>query len=193
MSRLRELRPSDLDAEQQAFLELIFARGGASGDATAQAGLRADSLRGLSSARLRSPGIGAVDQAFGESLRRNTSLTGRMRDLVASLVGAATQCRLEVDESDADTYAAPLAKADLAGLKARSVPSGLAPDEAVAVRCALALVGDGRPDGGDLDDALFGEAVAALGERALYELVVVVGYYLRLALQQRVFRIGLVS
>jgi 4-carboxymuconolactone decarboxylase len=42
---------------------------------------------------------------------------------------------------------------------------------------------------GDLDDVAYAEAVSTLGEAATVELVTVVGYYLLLALQLRVFRV----
>lgn len=43
---------------------------------------------------------------------------------------------------------------------------------------------------GDLGDALYAEAAATLGRAALVELVTLVGYYGVLALQMRVFRVG---
>jgi hypothetical protein len=117
---------------------------------------------GKLSASELSPPLRQTDRAFGEILHRETWLTGRMCQLIAAATGTA----------------------------AGSLPGELAPDEAMVARCSLAVAGDGRPGGGDLDDALFGAAVSILGERRLYELVVVVGYCLRLALQQRVFEIG---
>ena len=41
----------------------------------------------------------------------------------------------------------------------------------------------------DLDDEEYADAVAALGERAVFELTTLVGYYATLALQLRVFRV----
>ena len=43
---------------------------------------------------------------------------------------------------------------------------------------------------GDLDDAAYAEAVEALGEAGLFELLTLVGYYATLALQLRVFRVA---
>lgn len=43
---------------------------------------------------------------------------------------------------------------------------------------------------GDLADAVFTEAAATLGRAAVVELVALVGYYQALALQLRVFRVG---
>jgi hypothetical protein len=42
---------------------------------------------------------------------------------------------------------------------------------------------------GDLDDALWAEASAAIGEQVMFELTTLVGYYSTLALQLRVFRV----
>jgi 4-carboxymuconolactone decarboxylase len=44
---------------------------------------------------------------------------------------------------------------------------------------------------GDLDDAQYAGAVAQLGEAGVFELTTLVGYYATLALQLRVFRVGL--
>ena len=43
---------------------------------------------------------------------------------------------------------------------------------------------------GDLDDDAYRAAVDALGEATLFELLTLVGFYFTLALQMRVFRVG---
>ena len=59
-------------------------------------------------------------------------------------------------------------------------------EERLVARTSLLLAGDG-----DLDDGAYAAAEAALGESGLFELLTLVGYYATLALQLRVFRIGL--
>ena len=46
------------------------------------------------------------------------------------------------------------------------------------------------PGTADLDDEQYDTAVTVLGERAVFELSTLVGYYATLALQMRVFRVG---
>jgi 4-carboxymuconolactone decarboxylase len=72
---------------------------------------------------------------------------------------------------------AGLSAVGLATLAAGEVPSDLAPTDALAVRYALALSRDGRAD-----EASVAALRAALGERGLVELTVLVGYYSMLAL-----------
>jgi 4-carboxymuconolactone decarboxylase len=48
-------------------------------------------------------------------------------------------------------------------------------------------------DRGDLDDELYTETAAVLGEAGLFELTTLVGYYATLALQLRVFRVPVPS
>jgi 4-carboxymuconolactone decarboxylase len=43
---------------------------------------------------------------------------------------------------------------------------------------------------GDLDDEEYAAAVAGLGEAGVFELTTLAGYYATLALQLRVFRVG---
>jgi 4-carboxymuconolactone decarboxylase len=58
--------------------------------------------------------------------------------------------------------------------------------ERVVYEATRQLVADG-----DLGDAVFTEATVTLGRAAVVELVTLVGYYQALALQLRVFRVGL--
>src|SRR5690606_17686060 len=70
----------------------------------------------------------------------------------------------------------------LAALRGGEVPDGLEPDDALALRAVQAMLADGG-----LEDALYESATAALGERALAELVWLVGYYSALALALAVY------
>jgi 4-carboxymuconolactone decarboxylase len=62
------------------------------------------------------------------------------------------------------------------------VPDLTDPVEHLAVRTVVRLTADRS-----LTDEQYGEAVKALGERGLFELTTLVGYYATLALQLRVF------
>jgi 4-carboxymuconolactone decarboxylase len=59
------------------------------------------------------------------------------------------------------------------------------PQEQAAVALVRAMV-----QRQDLDDAEYAAGVEALGERAVFELSTLVGYYATLALQLRIFRVG---
>ena len=205
MPRLRRLRRHELDPEQQELFDVLAARAAATSEATEAPWLYASGpgmtkiyhgvgpdggLEGPSNARVRSPYIGRADQEFGEALRRCTVMTERMRELVILVVAHTVDSAFERYAHEDIGRAVGVTEAELAALAAGAVPDGLAPDEAVAVRCARALVGNGRFGDGDLDDDLYAEAAATLGDRIVYELVLFVGHYMQIALQLRVFRIG---
>ena len=63
-----------------------------------------------------------------------------------------------------------------------TAPTSLDPTERTVLRTTRALLRDRT-----LDDAGYAAAVEALGERGLFELTTLVGYYALLALQLRVF------
>ena len=131
---------------------------------------------------LLSPSVGEPLQALGAALRYRSGLTDRAREIATLLV--ADRCRSAYEWSSHVVHArrAGLTDAEIASL------SGNEPDlvgiEAVVARTALALLADG-----DLDDAHYAEAERELGQAALFELVVLVGYYRLLAGVLAVFRI----
>jgi len=82
--------------------------------------------------------------------------------------------------------------------------AGLTADELRALRdcdysrfpvgeAAVALTDDALVTHGDLSDAAYDQAVAAIGRAGVFELSTLVGYYATLALQLRVFRVPLPS
>ncbi|HEV7207118.1 MAG TPA: carboxymuconolactone decarboxylase family protein, partial [Mycobacteriales bacterium] len=60
------------------------------------------------------------------------------------------------------------------------------PDEAIALSTVRALL-----DRGDLSDEEYQAARGQLGERVLFELITLVGFYALIALQLRVYRVPL--
>ena len=181
--RLKRLTRDEVDAEQVAMFDAL-AGGPPPGAGKWYHGIGPDGgLEGPSNARLRSP-IGRTDQEYGESLRRHTVLTDRMRELVVLTVAYAQNSAFELHAHEEIGRSVGLTDEQLSALAAAVLPDGLDQNESLAVRCARALV-----DGGDLDDPLYEEAITSLGERALYEIVLFVGYYSQLALQLRVFRV----
>lgn len=149
------------------------------------------SLDGPFDAFLRQPAVGRRLQALGAAIRFETGLSPRCRELAILVVAAAWRSEFEWYAHARIGRAAGLTDGELAAVRDGAggphaeVP-GAWPDpvEAMVVRAARALVA-----AGDLDDALYGEALEALGETHLFELVALVGYYAALALQLRVFRV----
>ncbi|WP_232663851.1 carboxymuconolactone decarboxylase family protein [Pseudonocardia sp. TRM90224] len=173
--RLTALRRADLDPEQLA----LFTSIGASRD------LEGDTLPGPFDGMLRAPRSGAALAGLGAALRYEGVLTDRVREIVILQVAAHHRSAFE-------WYAhAPIAEAlgvDPAVLDAiRTGGSVSLTDhvEAAAAFAAAELIASG-----DLTDGTWEQAVVALGEAGVVELITLVGYYGLLAVQMRVLRVA---
>ena len=143
-------------------------------------------LAGPFNAMLLQPGLGAALQALGAAIRYQGTLPARIRELAILVVAGHWSSAFEQHAHEAAGRRAGLSEAELAAVRAGEEPDLADPAEQAAVRAARALV-----RAGDLDDEAYAEAVARLGEAGVFELTTLVGYYATLALQLRVFRVGL--
>jgi alkylhydroperoxidase family enzyme len=143
-------------------------------------------LLGPFNAMLYSPRIGLPLQELGAALRFRTAFTARERELATLAVAAHLRSDYEWYAHERIGRGAGLTEDELAALRAGRRPALADPREHVVYDVARTLAVEG-----DLDDARYEEAVAALGRPLLVELVTLVGYYAALALQLRVFRVGL--
>lgn len=182
--RLPLLHPDDLDEEQRAAYEAL-----AGGPRAKQSGFRlADGqgrLLGPFNAMLYSPAVGTPLQALGAAVRFRTSFTDREREIAILVVAAHHRSDFEWYAHERIGRQAGLAEDELAALRRGGDPVLADARERIVHAAARSLVRDG-----DLGDTLYAEAVAALGRATVVELVTLVGYYAALALQLRVFRIG---
>lgn len=184
-SRLPLLHPDALSDDQREIYDAV----------TGGQRLRADRLgltdpqgrlHGPFNAMLHNATVGAPLLALGTALRFRSSFTTRERE-IATLVAAAHH------RSDFEWYAhaqigaaAGLSESELDALRTGADPVLADARERIVYEASRALVTDG-----DMIDALYGEARAVLGHSALVELTTLIGYYAMLALQMRVFRVGL--
>ena len=143
-------------------------------------------LAGPFNAMLLQPGLGAALQALGAAIRYQGTLPARIRELAILVVAGHWSSAFEQHAHEAAGRRAGLGEAELAAVRAGEEPVLADPAERAAVRAVRALV-----RGGDLDDEAYARAVAQLGEAGVFELTTLVGYYATLALQLRVFRVGL--
>jgi 4-carboxymuconolactone decarboxylase len=182
-ARLPKFEPSALDAEQRSLYDAIAGGRRAQG---AQLFRLADAdgrLEGPFNAFLLQPRLGSALQALGASVRYDTGLDDRCREIAILVVAAHWRSDFEWHAHEAVGREAGLGDAELAALR-EGRHAELAGRESVVARTAAALV-----TRGDLDDAEYGEAVGHLGAAGLFELLTLVGYYATLALQLRVFRV----
>ncbi len=185
MPRLGKIQPPFRNEDQQRLYTTITAgpRGGNQGPFALVDDTGA--LTGPFNAMLLQPGLGGALQALGTAVRFQGALPGRSRELAILIVAAHWASAYEQHAHEAAGRLAGLAEEELAAVRAGQEPDLADPAERAAVRAARALV-----RAGDLDDEEYASAVAELGEAGVFELTTLVGYYAMLALQLRVFRVG---
>ena len=183
-ARIPKLEPSSLDAEQRSLYEEIAGGRRAQGPRLFALTDPDGRLEGPFNAFLLQPRLGSALQALGSSVRYETALDDRCREIAILAVAAHWRSAFEWYAHEAVARSAGLGDAELAAVR-DGEHDALAGREAVVAGTVAALLARG-----DLDDAEYRQAVARVGEAGLFELLTLVGYYATLALQLRVFRVS---
>ena len=172
MARYREITPAEMNPEQRRVHDLIVAG-------------RRGRFGGPFQLLIRAPEICEYAAKLGEHLRWGSSLPARLSEL--AIIATARFWRAQYE-----WYAhAPLA--EKAGVPATAVetirrgdtPSFEQPDEALVYRICTELFNTRR-----LSDEAFNEAVAALGDRGLVEVIAIIGYYTLIGNTLNVFEVA---
>lgn len=142
-------------------------------------------LEGPLNARLLSPPLGSAHHRFNDAIVRETCLPVRVREFVVLTVAHETRSDYVWSAHRRIALTRGVTEDEISAIEQARTCDSMNELERAAVSCALALV---RTD--DLDDAQFAAAIGALGERAVFEIVLMVGSYRLLALQARVYRVG---
>ena len=182
-ARIGKFEPSSLDAEQRSLYDAIAGGRRAQGPQLFRLVDGDGRLEGPFNAFLLQPRLGSALQALGSSVRYDTGLDDRCREIAILAVAAHWRSDFEWYAHEAVARSAGLDDAELAAVRDGHY-DGLTGREAVVARTVAALTVRG-----DLDDAEYLAAVEAVGAAGLFELLTVVGYYATLALQLRVFRV----
>ena len=182
-ARIGKFEPSSLDAEQRSLYDAIAGGRRAQGPQLFRLVDGDGRLEGPFNAFLLQPRLGSALQALGSSVRYDTGLDDRCREIAILAVAAHWRSDFEWYAHEAVARSAGLDDAELAAVR-DGRHAALAGREAVVARTVAALTVRG-----DLDDAEYLAAVEAVGAAGLFELLTVVGYYATLALQLRVFRV----
>jgi 4-carboxymuconolactone decarboxylase len=183
-ARIPKLEPSALDDEQRSLYQAIAAGRRAQGPQLFRLVDEHGRLEGPFNAFLLQPRLGRALQALGSSVRYETRLDDRCREIAILIVAARWRSDFEWYAHEAVARSAGLGDAELAAVR-DGRHDALSGREAVVARTAGALVARG-----DLDDAEYREALDQVGPAGLFELLTLVGYYAALALQLRVFRVS---
>jgi 4-carboxymuconolactone decarboxylase len=181
--RLPSLHPDELNPEQRDVYEAIVG-----GPRPAHVFSFVDEegrLLGPFNAMLHGPQVGGPLQELGAALRFRTSFTEREREIATLVVAASLRSNYEWYAHERIGRRAGLTDAELTALRTGADPVLADARERIVYEAARALAADG-----DLTAPMYAEATASLGRGAVVELVTLVGYYTALALQLRVFRVG---
>jgi 4-carboxymuconolactone decarboxylase len=133
---------------------------------------------------LRSPTLAEPAQALGAQCRYRTSLPPRLSELAILVTAYAWRAPYEWAAHAEEARKAGLADAVIGAVGRGEMPSGLAEDEA-AVHAFAREAQDRRR----VSDETYRRALAALGERGVVDLTMILGYYCLISLTLNVFQI----
>ena len=173
MSRYREISAAEMNPAQKRVRDHIVAG-------------KRGRFGGPFQLLIRAPEICGHASALGEHLRWGTSLPDRLSEL--AIITTARFWRAQYE-----WYAhAPLAEkagvpaAAIEAIRTDGTPVFAAQDEALVYRICSEIFRTRR-----LSDGSFNEAVAALGENGLVEVIAIIGYYTLIGNTLNVFQVGL--
>jgi 4-carboxymuconolactone decarboxylase len=183
--RGRKLHPDELDEGQRALYEAITTGPRSTGPGASSLLDDEGRLEGPFNAFLLQPSVGGAWQSVGASLRYETQLPGRSREIAILVVAAHHGAEFEQHVHEPIARRLGVTAEQLAGIR-RSDVSVLARDEALIAAASQQMLSTGG-----VDDETYARLDDLFGEAGIFELTSVVGYYSVLALQLRVFDVQL--
>lgn len=182
--RFARIRPADLTEPQAALYRSIT--GGKRASTGKRPGNDAEgSLGGPFNAMLRQPRLGSALEQLGSTIRYETDLSDRCREMAILVVAAHWSSAYEQYAHEPIARRAGVDELAITAIREQSPLTLEDRTEQVVVDTARALVHDG-----DLTDEQYATALDVLGESGVFEILTLVGYYTTLALQMRVLRVS---
>ena len=172
MSRLRELERDTLDATQSALFDAITQGKRSAGKDLSTYITPGGGLRGPFNALLYAPQVGDLAQRLGERLRFDGVLSPRQREIAVLCVAASWRADYEWWAHARIASECGVSDGVIEAIRLREQPLLNAPDERLVHDYSRALLDERR-----VCDTLYQDTVAALGEAAVVELGVLLGYY----------------
>jgi alkylhydroperoxidase family enzyme len=139
-------------------------------------------LIGPPRAWLLSPPLAHIFEQAGGAMRFALQLSDRAREIALLLHAFERDCAFEIHAHRMAGQAAGLTEDEIEGLAVRTPPALHTDEERAVFHTTIALLDHRR-----LNDDEYAGAVAALGERGLFELVSLIGHYDLVAMQLTVF------
>jgi alkylhydroperoxidase family enzyme len=181
--RLPWFEPAELDADQTALYEYVAH--GPRMPATKALPLVDDEGRmyGPFNALLMTPVLGKQFHEVGKLLRYQTGFTPRGREVAILELSVLRRCGIEWYAHSPIGARVGLTDDELTAILTGAPAPTLDRSETIIRHVTQSLLRSR-----DIDDALYADAVEALGERVLMELLLLVGYFDMLATTMTVFR-----
>ncbi len=173
MQRITPPAPEDMTPEQRKVRDDIVA------------GPRGK-LQGPLAVWLTSPALADRAQRLGQFCRYETSLPPRLTELAILVTGRFWSAEFEWWAHKRIGLEAGLDPAVVEAIRQRRQPAFASEEERIVYDFATQLHRDRR-----VGDAVYAEAVAALGETGVVDLVGVLGYYTLISMTLRAFRVPL--
>ncbi len=183
MARLPGLPPGDLNAEQRALYDSI-AGGDRAKDASFPLTDENGALVGPFNVLLYSPRVGDAVQQLGAALRFHGNLTAPVRELAILTVATYHDCEFERWAHEPIALRVGLTDEQVAALRAGTRPDLEAADLEAAYDVCQSILHSRA-----IGDDIYRQAVEALGEDLVVELMIVVGYYGMLAQLMNTFEV----
>jgi 4-carboxymuconolactone decarboxylase len=171
MSRINPIKPELLDAEQRSVYDAI-ANGPRKG------------VRGPLAVWLHRPKLADRAQALGRYCRYDSCLPPRLSELAILLMGKYWEAEYEWAAHKPFALEAGLAPAIIDAIRDDLAPTFHAADEALVYAFIRQLHQQHA-----IDNALYAQAVALLGEQGVVDLVGIAGYYTLISMTIKVFEV----
>jgi 4-carboxymuconolactone decarboxylase len=181
--RLDWFAPEELDAEARALYDRIAGGPRAHGRQAFPLTDSAGRLNGPFNAMLVNPQVGTHLQELGSAIRYRTALSDRVREIAILEVAVLRRSAFEWYAHERVGRLAGLTDEELGALLHGADAPTFDSAERAARATVRALIATR-----DLDDELFAQAHAALGETALADLIALAGYYDLLSLSLAAWR-----
>lgn len=186
MGRLKALSLSRLDADQRALFDAITTGKRSKGRPLGDFLLEDGGLRGPFNAWLHAPRLGQPAQRLGEAIRYESRLPPTLRELAILTVAARWRSEYEWWAHSRIARSEGLGEETIRALKDGVLPNTANPDELAVHRLTVQLMDTHR-----VDDRVYREAVAQLGEPGVVELVTLLGYYTLVSMVLNTFQVAI--
>ena len=182
--RLRKFEPAELDEEQLVIYNLYTPSEVAKRPRAMPLMDDEGHLLGPINSWLLSPQIGIGLQVLGKAIRAAPLLSPRTQEIIILVVAQRLQSVFERAAHEVTARAAGLTEADIDALSSGQPAHFDDAEEQLCYELAQLMM-----DNGALTDAEYARAVDALGERKLFEVAAIVGWYQMVGLSMSVFQV----